>query len=134
MNTRLGIIGLVVADMEASLAFYRMLGAEFGAPAPDGHIEAVWPGGLRLALDTEEIIQSFHPGWQFPRGGSRISLGYECDGPAGVDAVYERLVAAGYHGELEPFDAAWGDRWATVHDPDGNGIDLYAPLNNKSAE
>ncbi len=134
MTTRLGIVGLVVADREASLAFYRHLGAEFGTAAPDGHIEAILPGGLRLAIETEEIIRSFHPGWRFPHGGSRISLGYQCESPADVDAVYERLVAAGYHGELEPFDAAWGDGWATVHDPDGNGIDLYATLGNKPAE
>jgi uncharacterized glyoxalase superfamily protein PhnB len=37
-------------------------------------------------------------------------------------------VAAGYHSELEPFDAFWGQRYATVLDPDGNGVDLFAPL------
>ena len=28
----------------------------------------------------------------------------------------------------EPWDAAWGQRYATVQDPDGYGVDLYAPL------
>src|SRR5689334_21195540 len=37
------------------------------------------------------------------------------------------LVAAGYHSELAPFDAFWGQRYAVVHDPDGNGVDLSAP-------
>lgn len=27
-----------------------------------------------------------------------------------------------------PSDAFWGQRYATVHDPDGNPIDLFAPL------
>ena len=27
-----------------------------------------------------------------------------------------------------PFDAFWGQRYATVHDPDGNPVDLFAPL------
>ena len=38
------------------------------------------------------------------------------------------LVAAGYHGHLEPWDAFWGQRYATVLDPDGNSVDLFAPL------
>ena len=42
--------------------------------------------------------------------------------------MYEELVGAGYHGELKPWDAFWGQRYAVVHDPDGNGVDLFAPL------
>lgn len=127
-DARLGVIGLVVSDIAASLAFYRHLGLVFGVPAPDGHIEAVLPNGVRLALDTEEIIRSFHPTWQRPHRGSRTSLGFDCGSSENVNAVYQDLISAGYHGELEPFDAAWGERWATVHDPDGNGVDLYAPV------
>ena len=40
----------------------------------------------------------------------------------------EELVAAGHHGELKPWDAFWGQRYACVQDPDGNGVDLFAPL------
>jgi hypothetical protein len=29
---------------------------------------------------------------------------------------------------LKPWDAFWGQRYAVVHDPDGNGVDLLAPL------
>ena len=47
---------------------------------------------------------------------------------AAVDALYEQLTEAGHHGELAPFDAPWGQRYASVNDPDGNGVDLYAPL------
>lgn len=30
--------------------------------------------------------------------------------------------------DVVPFDAPWGQRYATVLDPDGNGVDLFAPL------
>ena len=33
---------------------------------------------------------------------------------------------AGYEGHKEPWDAFWGHRYAIVHDPDGNGVDLFA--------
>ena len=49
-------------------------------------------------------------------------------GPAEVDSVYAGLVGAGYDGHKEPWDAFWGQRYATVHDPDGIGVDLFAPL------
>jgi catechol 2,3-dioxygenase-like lactoylglutathione lyase family enzyme len=28
----------------------------------------------------------------------------------------------------EPYDAFWGQRYANVADPDGNAVDLFAPL------
>ncbi|MFJ3231990.1 VOC family protein [Streptomyces sp. NPDC086787] len=126
---RFAVIGLVVSDLAASLAFYRRLGLVF----PDGaenqpHVEAELPGGLRLALDTEETVRSFHPGWRAPSGGGRVGLAFLCGSPAGVDAMYDHLVGAGHHGELKPWDAFWGQRYATVLDPDGNGVDLFAPL------
>jgi uncharacterized glyoxalase superfamily protein PhnB len=41
--------------------------------------------------------------------------------------MFERLTAAGYPGSLSPYDAPWGQRYATVLDPDGNIVDLFAP-------
>ncbi|MFD4574521.1 VOC family protein [Streptomyces sp. NPDC058417] len=129
MSTRFDAIGLVVSDMAASVAFYRRLGFAFPEGAEgEGHAEALLPGGLRLLLDTEEVVRSFHPEWEAPSGGGRHSLALRCDSPAEVDTVYEELVAAGYAGELKPWDAVWGQRYAVVHDPDGHGVDLFAPL------
>lgn len=129
MTPRFDAIGLVVTDMAAAVAFYRRLGFAF----PDGaenepHAEAELPGGLRLLLDTEQTVRSFHPTWQPPSGSGRHSLAMRCEDPSEVDSVYEELVAAGYHGELKPWDAFWGQRYACVQDPDGNGVDLFAPL------
>ncbi|MET8451867.1 VOC family protein [Streptomyces sp. NPDC005209] len=129
MTPRFAVIGVVASDLAASLAFYRRLGLVFPEGAEEQpHVEAELPGGLVLALDTEETVRSFHAGWRAPAGGSRVALAFRCDSPAEVDAVYEDLVGAGYHGELKPWDAFWGQRYATVHDPDGNGVDLFAPL------
>ncbi|MDG9717805.1 VOC family protein [Streptomyces sp. DH24] len=129
MSARFDAVGLVVSDMAASVAFYRRLGFAFPEGAEElPHAEAVLPGGLRLLLDTEETVRSFHPAWRPPSGGGRASLALRCDGPGEVDAWYEELVGAGCHGELKPWDAVWGQRYAVVLDPDGNGVDLFAPL------
>jgi uncharacterized glyoxalase superfamily protein PhnB len=91
-------------------------------------VEAVLPGGLRLAWDTVDTIRSFDPDWTPPQGGSRTSLAFACDGPADVDKLYAELVQAGSVGHLAPWDAFWGQRYAVLHDPDGNAVDLFAPL------
>jgi catechol 2,3-dioxygenase-like lactoylglutathione lyase family enzyme len=129
MKARLDLIGIVVEDMGRSLAFYRELGLDVPEDADDQpHVEVTLPGGLRLAWDTEETIRSFEPSWQPPSGGQRIGLAFLLDSPADVDAAYERLVSLGYEGHKEPWDAPWGQRYALVRDPDGNGADLFSPL------
>lgn len=122
------MIGIVVSDMARSLAFYRMLGLEIPDTA-DGepHVEVTLRGGLRLAFDTETTIASFHPGWTAGTGDGRMAMAYLLPDAAAVDAAYARITGAGYPGVLEPFDAPWGQRYATVRDPDGSALDLFAP-------
>lgn len=128
MTPRFAATGLVVADMDRSMAFYRKLGLDIPAGAEsESHVEVSLPGGLRLLFDTVEIVHSFDPEWTFP-GHGQMGLAFECAGPAEVDALYGELVTAGYHGNLAPWDAFWGQRYASLYDPDGNGVDLFAPL------
>jgi catechol 2,3-dioxygenase-like lactoylglutathione lyase family enzyme len=129
MQAKLDMVGLVVADMARSLAFYRHLGLELPPDADrEPHVELTLPGGLRLAWDTLETIRSFDPDWTPPSAGYRIGLAFLLDTPAAVDQAYAELVALGYAGHKAPWDAPWGQRYAMVNDPDGNGIDLFAPL------
>ncbi len=129
MAPRPDLFGIVVSDMARALAFYRELGLDIPADA-DGqpHVEVALPGGLRLAWDAETVVRSFDPGWSPPSGGHRTSLAFLCDSPAEVDATYAALVDAGGTGHLAPWDAVWGQRYATVLDPDGTSLDLFAPL------
>ncbi len=129
MTARLDVIGIVVSDMARSLAFYRALGFEVPDAADiESHVEATMPGGLRIAWDTIEMMQSFDAAWTAPTGSARMSLAFACDDPADVDATYGRLTNAGYDGHLPPWDAPWRMRYAVLHDPDGNTVDLFANL------
>lgn len=129
MSPYFDAIGIVASDMTASVGFYRLLGLPFpeGAEA-EGHVEAVLPGGARLMLDTEELVRSFDPTFQAPPSAGRIGLAFLCEDPDEVDRVYDSVLDAGYAGERPPWDAFWGQRYATVLDPDGNSVDLFAPL------
>ena len=132
----LDVVGLVTSDLAASLAFYRRLGLS----VPDGaeaepHVEVTLPGGVRLCWDPVATIHSFDPQWTPPPSGSghRASLAFRCADPAEVDAVHADLVSAGYGSKHDPWDAFWGQRYATVLDPDGTPVDLYAPLSAAEA-
>lgn len=123
------VIEIVAKDLHRSLDFYRLLGLD--VPGADGpHVEVGLPGGNRLAFDTEEVIAGMHLGWAPPAGPGRVALAFGVDSPAEVDELYARLTAAGHPGTLKPFDAPWGQRYATVEDPDGTSVDLFAALDN----
>jgi catechol 2,3-dioxygenase-like lactoylglutathione lyase family enzyme len=129
MTLRLGFIGIVTRDMASSLAFYRAL----GVPIPEGqdaapHVDARLDDGVTLAWDTVETIRSFDPAYVPASGGHRIALAFDKGSPAAVDAAFAALVDAGYAPHVEPWDAHWGQRYATLLDPDGNSVDLYAEL------
>lgn len=129
MTTRLALIELVVADMAASLAFYRRLGLDVPADADEQpHVDAEIPGGMRIAWDTVETVRSFDPDWTPPTGGHQLALAFACDDPADVDRTHAELVAAGYRSHKDPWDAFWGMRYAVICDPDRNTVDLFAPL------
>jgi hypothetical protein len=122
------MIGIVVRDMAVALRFYRMLGLAI----PDGkngepYVEVITPNGYRISWNTLEMIKGMEPHWVDP-AGVRMSMAFKCDSPAEVDAAHARLTRAGYRSHKSPFDAFWGQRYATVLDPDDNPVDLFAPL------
>ena len=125
---QLNLVGIVVQDMARSLAFYRELGLEVPPDADQQpHVALTLPGGIWVAWDTVETIRSFDPEYQ-PPDSSGVTLGFRLTTAADVDTTYERMVELGYHGHKPPWDAAWGQRYALLHDPDGYGVDLFAPL------
>ncbi len=122
-------IGIVCTDIAASLEFYRMLGVDLPYFDSDtGHYEADLGDGIRLMLDSEAVMASFTDGYTPPTGNDRVSFAVECADPGSVDTAFSEITGAGHAAVRGPFDAFWGQRYATVADPDGNHVDLYAAL------
>lgn len=128
IGAQLDMIGIVVSEMARSLAFYRLVGVQIPESADaEGHVEVTLRGGLRLGFDTDAVVAGFHPEGTPPASGDgRVGLAFLLPDAAAVDAAYERVTGAGHAGVLEPFDAPWGQRYATVRDPDGSSLDLFA--------
>jgi uncharacterized glyoxalase superfamily protein PhnB len=119
-------VGVVAADLNRSVEFYRLV----GIPLPDAegdHVEVELGNGIRFALDSLELMKRISPHWEEPVG-HRMGMGINAETPAGVNEAYAKILAAGYKGITEPYDAFWGQRYAQVADPDGNPVDLYADL------
>jgi catechol 2,3-dioxygenase-like lactoylglutathione lyase family enzyme len=117
------VVQIFASDVPRSIAFYRLLGLAVPDPgAPDPHVEVALPGGGRLSFDAEETITGMHPDWAPPDAAGRVALAF------GLESMFEQLTKAGHPGSLQPYDAPWGQRYATVLDPDGNFVDLSAQL------
>jgi uncharacterized glyoxalase superfamily protein PhnB len=118
---------MVVRDMAAALRFYRLLGLDIPPGGEDQPFVEVIANGYRISWNSLEMTKGIDPDWVEPVG-QRMTLAFKCDSPADVDEHYRRIVAAGYSGHKEPWDAFWGQRYAVVVDPDGAFVDLFAPL------
>ena len=125
MPLQLSMVGLVVEDMAASLAFYRRLGLEI----PEGSEEKPFvqkrmESGVTIFWDTV-FADKYDPHREAPEGGYRVMLEFFLEGEGAVDAKYEEMVCHGYHGRCEPVQT-FGPYAAMVDDPDGNVVLLTA--------
>ena len=124
---QLNAVGIVTSDMARSIEFYRLLGLDVPETPAEGHVDTFLPNGVRFMLDSEDVVRSFRPDWKRATG-NQVGLALECESAAEVDDVYARVVAAGFDGEKEPWDAFWGQRYAQLRDPDDVPVDLYAAI------
>ena len=124
---QLNAIGIVAPDMGESIRFYRLMGLDVPETPDEGHVDTFLPNGVRFMLDSEETMRSFMDGWS-RETGNQVGIAFECASPAEVDEIYTRVTEAGFHGEKEPWDAFWGQRYAVLKDPSGVDVSLYASL------
>ncbi|MBV1868594.1 MAG: VOC family protein [Marinosulfonomonas sp.] len=125
---KLDAIGVTSESLTKTTAFYSLLGFEFAdIKSDDQHIEAITGAGeVRLMIDDSKLAQSLIGQTPTPPNHSMFAM--LCASPAEVDAVASQIADAGFVVIKEPWDAFWGQRYATVADPDGYMVDLFAPL------
>lgn len=110
-------VTLATADMAASLAFYDALGfvRSVGGVGHAFATYAVGDGFLNVQLDPQHApVRAI---W------GRVIFFVD-----DVDAMYDRVGAAGYQPEMEPSDAPWGERYFHIRDPDGHELSFAKPL------
>lgn len=134
MALDLYMLGLIVNDMEASLAFYQRLGVEIppGSEAMS-HVEVKMGSGLTFFLDSRP--RHWDP--QFAREAVPVAasatsypsvLEFYLHTEAAVKAKYADMIDFGYEGFRAPYATAFGMCFAMLRDPDGNTILLSGDL------
>lgn len=124
-TTRAGAI-LAVADVDASVAFYRdRLGFELEASFDDPPYAILALAGARLSLAEQGHEAEDRPGVTMvaPEDRSRLQVALvlevkDCRG------AYESLSAEGVEFLAEPFSPPWGGARCFAVDPDGYLVEL----------
>lgn len=119
-------VGIASKDIDRSIIFYNILGLEFEKYGA-GHYEATTKKGIRLMLDSHKLLKKLDQNWS-SKDRNTTTLGFAKSKPIEVDNLFKVIVENGFIGTKDPWNAFWGQRYASVLDPDGNQIDIFAPL------
>lgn len=114
-------VSLTVKDLETSRHWYvDILGFTLARKIErEGVLRgyAVSAGNIRLALNQDDGAK----GWDRIKGlGFSMNIGTEQD----IDALAEKILAAGGTVAQMPYDAPWGARVMRLIDPDGYKIGI----------
>lgn len=138
-DVTLDALNLVASDMDATLAFYRLLGLEIPEDAVwrtetgAHHVDLKLPAGTTsgedtgIDVDSESLAQRYNASFDASSPNSRTVIGFRVATRDAVDMRYAQLTSAGHRGLQPPYDAFWGARYAIVEDPDGRSVGIMSP-------
>jgi catechol 2,3-dioxygenase-like lactoylglutathione lyase family enzyme len=116
MIQKISAITLKIANMEASIQFYRdVLGMELLYGGPSAAFSSL------RAPHTELPILNLEQGHAVNRWGRMIFR------VSDVDEFWASLKEKGLAPET-PQNASWGERYFHIHDPDGHELSFARPL------
>ncbi len=116
MIDSISAITLGTHHMARAVRFYRALGFELLHGGEDAGFTSFRAGAGYLNLTGQPAERQ----WSW---WGRVIF-YETD----VDALHARALAAGYQPSTAPRDAAWGERYFHIVDPDGHELSFAWPL------
>ncbi len=111
---RISAVTLAVRDMVRSVAFYQDLGFRLVYGGVDASFTSLQAGEAFVNLST---VPTYGHAW-WGRAIFRVD---------DADAQYQAFIAAGLSPE-SPRDAAWGERFFHVLDPDGHELSFAEVL------
>jgi catechol 2,3-dioxygenase-like lactoylglutathione lyase family enzyme len=110
-------VTLATPDMAASVAFYEALGLRMLYGGSDASFTSFRVGTGYLNLGRRGDGRTVDAGW------GRIVFWVD-----DVDALYRRVVTAGFVPATAPADASWGERYFHIRDPSGHELSFARPL------
>lgn len=115
---------IITADVKRLVDFYERVTQVSAVWGNELFAEIPTPIGT-LAIGSDQTVPLFGEGSAEPAANRSAIVEFIVDD---VDAEYERLRA--YVGEVvtEPTTMPWGNRALLFRDPDGNLVNLFAPV------
>lgn len=109
-------VTLATSDMARAVRFYEALGFSmaYGGETAAFTSFRVGTGSLNLATADDR-----------PSSPGRVRVIFYVDD---VDAMHAHALARGFTPEAPPRDAAWGERYFHLTDPDGHALSFAQPL------
>ena len=119
--TRMIFVNLPVADLPASMAFYRALGFENNPQFTDESAACmVWSEAIHVMLLTRERWATFTTRPIPPPTSSEVSLALSMDSREAVDAMNEAAAAHGGTADVNPMQDHGFMYGRDLTDPDGH--------------
>ncbi|KRE89275.1 glyoxalase [Paenibacillus sp. Soil766] len=121
-------VRIITDDVDRLVEFYeKVLGVSAERPAPI-FAELVVPS-CTLAIGHSQTVQLFGAGSAVAASNHTVILEFRVHD---VDAEYERLKPFVDEWVKEPTTMPWGNRAVLFRDPDGNLINLFAPVTEEA--
>lgn len=121
----LSAITLLTSNMSVAVQFYQSLGfVVHGGEQALFNTLVSGSAVLNLKLDMARAESKS----SVNTSGVESNLGRIIFHVDDVDVFYARVIAVDLIPDAEPTDAAWGERYFHLSDPDGNGLSFATPL------
>ncbi|WP_339278348.1 VOC family protein [Paenibacillus sp. FSL W8-0426] len=123
-------VRIITDDVGRLVEFYeKILGVSAERPAPI-FAEFVMPS-CTLAIGHSQTVQLFGAGSAVAADNHTVIIEFRVHD---VDAEYERLKPLVSEWVKEPTTMPWGNRAMLFRDPDGNLVNLFAPVTKEAIQ
>jgi predicted enzyme related to lactoylglutathione lyase len=123
-------IRIITDDLDRLVTFYEQLtGVTAERPAPP-FAELVLPS-VTLAIGNSQTVGLFGAGSARAADNHSVIIEFRVDD---VDAEYTRLEPLVSEWIQEPTTMPWGNRSILFRDPDGNLVNLFAPVTEEAIQ
>ncbi|MGO4501168.1 VOC family protein [Paenibacillus sp. 2RAB27] len=124
----LASVRIITDDVDRLVEFYeKVMGVSAERPAPV-FAELVVPS-CTLAIGHSQTVQLFGAGSAVAADNHTVIIEFRVHD---VDAEYERLKPFVGEWVKEPTTMPWGNRAVLFRDPDGNLVNLFAPVTEEA--
>jgi catechol 2,3-dioxygenase-like lactoylglutathione lyase family enzyme len=126
------MVGLIVRDMQAAVAFYRHLGLAIPEGSEEKRFVEIKMAGMSLFLDSTasvwdpDYVQSSDALVAAEGGKHGHLLEFNLLERQAVDAMYDKLMHLVYRSHRAPYEVSPEAYFALVYDPDSNMVLLSA--------